>query len=147
MSALTIREVAPADRNTWLAMYRALFPKDTERALLKEIDRIYADPSATAFLAFLEGAPVGFAEYALRPHANGCHSTPVPFLEGIWVAPGHRRHGIGTALLAHLEAVARAAGHREMGSDVLAANRASQVVHGSWGFEETERVIFYRKDL
>ena len=116
--------------------------------LLKEIDRIYADPAATGFFAYLDGnAPVGLAEYALRPHANGCHSKPVPFLEAIWVAPGARRQTIGRALLSHVEAHARAQGFEELGSNVEITNRPSQAAHEAWGFEETERVIYYRKTL
>lgn len=147
MPQVLVREIAPPDRDIWLAMYRTLFTGQNDPALLKEIDRIYAAPDATAFLAFAGDQPVGFAEYALRPHANGCHSKPVPFLEGVWVDPTCRLQGVGAALIAHLAEYAKAQGFDEMGSDVEIGNTASQTVHLRLGFEETERVVCYRKDL
>ena len=147
MTALQIREVTQEDRDIWFLMYRALFGTFRDAALHKEIDRIYADPSATAYIAWQCPKAVGFAEYSVRPFANGCHSKPVPFLEGIWVDPEYRNQGIGAALIAHIEAVARAAGHWELGSDVDIGNAASLKAHENWGFEETERVVYFRKSL
>jgi len=94
-----------------------------------------------------KGKAVGFAEYAEREYANGCVAQPVPFLEGIWVHETYRRRGVARALLAHLEGLARARGFDEMGSDVDLENDGSHAAHGRWGFEETERVVFYRKSL
>ena len=41
-----------------------------------------------------EGELVGFAEVSIRAYANGCTSTPVPVLEGIFVEERSRRMGI-----------------------------------------------------
>jgi len=63
------------------------------------------------------------------------------------VRPENRRDGVAKALLAHLESVARSAGHREFGSDVLLDNQSSIEMHESLGFEETERVVYFRKEI
>ena len=144
---IDIREMTETDRPIWLRMYRALFPDDPESGLNIEITRILSSPDRMGIVAFKGGTHVGFAEYARRPYANGCRSQPVPFLEGIWVDPDHRRQGVARRLLDHLEAHARAEGFCEFGSDVLLDNLLSLDVHRQLGFEETERVVYFRKDI
>ena len=84
---------------------------------------------------------------SLRPYANGCDGRPVAFLEAIWVAPEARRTGVGRALVDHLGAVARGAGLDELGSDALIDNHVSHAAHRAWGFDETERVVCFRRAL
>ncbi len=94
------------------------------------------------------GEIIGFAEAALRgDYVNGCETTPVTFLEGIYVEPSHRRTGVARALCLAVEAWGRAAGSREMASDADIANAAGQAFHTALGFEETERVVFFRRVL
>ena len=142
-----IREIHKGDRDMWLAMYRQLFPDNSDDALLAEMDRIFKSGKRSAYVALVDDAPVGFTEYALRDYANGCHSQPVPFLEGIWVDADYRGQGIARALLSYLEKKARMAGFKEFGSDVELNNYPSQLMHERLGFEQTEKVIFYRKVL
>jgi ribosomal protein S18 acetylase RimI-like enzyme len=103
--------------------------------------------SAKLFLTTTHGTAAGFAEIAIRPYADGCDSQPVPFLEGIWVKAELRRQGIGARLIKHIETFLTARGFRELGSDTPIDNDASQAAHLGWKFTETERVIYFRKDL
>ena len=49
-------------------------------------------------------AAVGFVEAAARiDHVNGTRSTPVAFLEGMYVVPEARRQGVARALVAVVE--------------------------------------------
>ena len=146
-SGLTVRALEAADRQVWVGLYGALFPQSSYRACLAEIDRVLADPVSFAFVAERDGAAIGFAEMCLRPYANGCASKPVAFLEGIYVIPKARGRGVAARLLAHVEDFARSQGHRELGSDVLQGNADGLAFHGAAGFEETERVIYFRKSL
>jgi aminoglycoside 6'-N-acetyltransferase I len=93
------------------------------------------------------GALAGFISLTVRPWANGCDSSPVPFVEGWYVAASSRRRGIGRALMAAAEGWARAEGFGELGSDVLLENTASLQAHRQVGFQPTERVQYFRKDL
>ncbi len=144
---VSIREMGAIDRAVWAEMYGHLYPNHTQASFLTEIDRILRAESRRAFLAEYQGRAVGFAEYAERPYANGCVSQPVPFLEGIWVEGAYRRRGVAQLLLGHVEALAKSRGFAELGSDVDLANDASHAAHATWGFEETERVVYYRKTL
>lgn len=144
---VTIRELIRADMELWLTMYRQLWPRHSDEALSAEINRIFKSSKRSAYVAEHDGIAVGFAEYALRDYANGCHSQPVPFLEGVWVSEAYRSNGIARALMQYLEKKARMAGFSEFGSDVELSNYQSQLMHERLGFEQTEKVIFYRKVL
>jgi aminoglycoside 6'-N-acetyltransferase I len=144
---ILVREMQAFDRHAWAKMRAALWPKETKAAHAEMIETLLQSHDAWGFMAEMDGAPAGFAELAIRDYANGCDIAPVPFLEGIWVSVPWRRQGIGARLIAHIEAFVRARGFCEIGSDTPIDNRASQDAHRSWGFSETERVVYFRKRL
>ena len=86
-------------------------------------------------------------ELSLRSIADGCRSSPVPYIEGWFVAASARRHGIGSALVRAAEEWARARGFNEMASDILIENRVSEAAHKKLGFEEVDRMVSFRKSL
>ena len=71
----------------------------------------------------------------------------MPFLEGVWVDEAYRGQGIANALIEYLVTQAERAGFTEFGSDVELTNYSSQLMHERLGFEQTEKVIYYRKVL
>jgi len=65
---------------------------------------ILADDSQAVFVAVRErGGLSGFAEVSIHPHALGCQTHPVGYLEGWWVDPDLRRTGLGRQLVAAAE--------------------------------------------
>jgi aminoglycoside 6'-N-acetyltransferase I len=143
-----IRRARADDRAAWAAMRAALWPEEDAAAHARGIDALLGRGDAWGFIAEdASGRPIGFAEIAIRPYANGCDSQPVAFLEGIWIEAQSRRRGIGRQLIAHIEAFLLARGFRELGSDAPLGNLASQHAHRRWGFSETERVVYFRKEL
>ncbi len=100
------------------------------------------------FVAEIEGNVVGFVEVGLRSHADGCDPLrPVGFVEGWYVEPGHRRCGVGRALLRAGEEWARSQGCKEIASDTWADNEPSQRAHEALGFEVVDRCVHYRRAL
>jgi putative acetyltransferase len=94
------------------------------------------------------GVAVGLAEASLRSdHVNGTASSPVAFLEGLYVVPEARRRGAARSLVENVERWARSVGCRELASDAQFENELSHTVHASLGFGETERVVYFRKEL
>lgn len=135
---MPIRPMRPEDAAPVTAMMRALWPDAGD----------YDFTGETVFVwERTQGGLGGFASVSLRTWAEGCESTPVPFIEGWWVAPDLRRTGIGRALLAAIEAWARDNGFTELGSDVESTNHASLEAHESLGFEPTLQLQFFRKRL
>jgi len=95
-----------------------------------------------------DGQTQGFVEVALRTdYVNGTKSTPVAFLEGIYVVPGARRQGVARELVAAAESWAGSRGCREFASDALLENEASHAMHRALGFQESQRVVFFRKQV
>ena len=80
-------------------------------------------------------------------YVNGTNSSPVAFLEGIYVSPSARLQGIARKLLVAAEEWARSLGSREFASDALFENTQSHAMHAALGFTESERVIFFKKAL
>jgi aminoglycoside 6'-N-acetyltransferase I len=143
-----IRQMLIADLDAWSRMRACLWDSldlDGHRA---EIATMVGSARHRAYLAFgRNGEAYGFAELSVRDYANGCTQTPVPFLEGIWVEPAVRRAGVGAALLAHIVSDLKSLGHVELCSDAGLENLVSHRAHGAWGFEETQRVVYFRKPL
>lgn len=139
-------ETVPA----WLTMRRALWPETTDAENLREAHVLMMDTSrALIRLAWsTDGRCAGFAEATVRrDYVNGCDTSPVAFLEGIYVELWARRRGVARTLVAEVEAWARERGCKEFASDALLENDNSHRMHAGLGFEETERVVCFRKVL
>ena len=112
-----------------------------------ELEKFIEQKDFCGWIALEGQQHIGLAEAYVRPFANGCTSQPVIFLEGVWVAPSYRQKRVGLESLTAVEKWARAKGIMEIGSDAELDNELSHLCHKHWGFEETERVIYYRKVL
>lgn len=135
----------------WGEMRFALWPWDSpaEHAAAAKADYLSGSPDRAAFIVRDDaGSPVAFAEAALRrDYVEGCNTSPVAFLEGIYVAPAARLQGLARQLSDTVAAWGRARGANEFASNALIDNTASHAFHAALGFAETERVVFFRKEL
>ena len=148
--AFAVRAATAADAPAWGRLRRALWPDEGVDWNAEEVaEALGRDRPATAFVACAAGgAVVGFAEATLRrDYVNGTASSPVGFLEGWYVAPEWRGRGVGRALIAAVERWTHAQGCGELASDALLDNADSHAAHAACGFEETERVVYFRKPL
>src|SRR5438309_11186932 len=134
--------------NDWVRLRSMLWPQG-RGGHRREIDAMLAAPDKfVAFVAHEQTVAVGFAEAALRfDYVNGCETSPVVFLEGLFVLPEHRRKGIARELCASIERWGAQKGCTEFAADALLDNEVSHRVHAALGFEETERVVYFRKLL
>ncbi len=144
---ITVRRLASADRPTWLQMREALYGGENPTELAAEISRMLASDDWAAFGAAANGRLVGMIELFERNHADGCTTSPVTYIEGLWVAEDCRRRGVARELVRAGIEWGRSRGRTEMASDVRFANVLSQTVHRSLGFEETERLVIYRMSI
>jgi aminoglycoside 6'-N-acetyltransferase I len=130
--------MASGEMNEVRLMMRSLWPDCGEYDFDDEHVFVWERPS---------GGLGGFVSLSLRPWAEGCESTPVPYVEGWWVAPDLRGNGVGRALMDAVEDWCRANSFSELGSDVETGNSVSLDAHAALGFEETIRLQFFRKIL
>ncbi|KAA1193863.1 aminoglycoside 6'-N-acetyltransferase [Photorhabdus heterorhabditis] len=135
--------------NDWLYLRSALWPAASEEEHSEEMNSILDSDNQVAFMIQSgTGDFCGFAEASLRfEYVNGCNSSPVAYLEGIYITPEFRRKGLATQLVTHINRWANAHGCTEMASDTDINNQQSQNLHLSLGFMETERVVFFRKSI
>ena len=89
----------------------------------------------------------GYLEIGERPYAEGCESSPVPYVESWWVDDDQRKRGVGRALMDAAEQWARKRGHAELASDTQLENQLSRKTHRALGFDEVERLVVFRKPL
>jgi len=146
MSVL-IKRAVTQDHSVWVVLRRKLW-SGSKKMHAAEVRDFSSRRNFICFIAWDEAKKaVGFAEASIRPFANGCKERPVPFLEGLWVDPKFRRRKIGKKLVSAVEVWAIKRGFREIGSDALISNKVSRNAHAAYGFEETERVVYFRKSL
>jgi aminoglycoside 6'-N-acetyltransferase I len=146
---MRIRPVEPEDYVEWLRMRRALWNDYEESLFPGEMADILADADRQAvFVADRgDGRLGGFVELSIHPHAVGCETRNVGYLEGWYVDADIRRRGVGTSLLAAGEMWARRRGCRELASDAFIDNTLSLQAHLARGFSETGRLIHFKKRL
>jgi aminoglycoside 6'-N-acetyltransferase I len=125
-----------------------LWPDNAVEEMCAEMGEILTKPDAAFFLAYAENMPIGFAQCQLRyDYVEGTESSPVGYLEGIFVAENHRKQGIAKELLSCCEHWARSKGCSEFASDCELENEESQRFHMAMQFEEANRVICFKKNI
>jgi aminoglycoside 6'-N-acetyltransferase I len=146
---ITIERAGEQHIARWAGLRAALWPDQDAGRHREELAETLAAANDRDFACVAltdEGDCAGFAEAALRSdYVNGCETSPVVFLEGIFVAEPYRRSGIARLLCRAIEAWGRAQGCSEFASDAAIDNTASRALHHALGFVETERVVFFRK--
>jgi aminoglycoside 6'-N-acetyltransferase I len=128
-----------------------LWPWDEVEDHAEEAEELYlaGNPDRHAMIALDDGGvAAGFAEATIRrDYVEGCETSPVVFLEGIYVRPEARLGGVALALAEAVAEWGKAKGCTEFASNALLDNIDSHRFHAAIGFEETERVVFFRREL
>ena len=125
-----------------------LWPDNTVDEMCSEMGENLSKPDAAIFLAYAEKVPIGFAQCQLRhDYVEGTDSSPVGYLEGIYVTESYRHHGIAKRLLHACEVWAKEQGCTEFASDCELDNTQSLQFHLNVGFEEANRIICFTKKL
>lgn len=125
-----------------------LWRKHTPVELAEEFSETIQHKGAAFFLAYADQIPVGFAQCQLRhDYVEGTGTSPVGYLEGIFVAEQYRKNGIAKELLSVCEAWAKEQGCREFASDCELENTQSLHFHLRMGFTEANRIICFVKKL
>lgn len=116
--------------------------------LAEEFRELIKNENAACFLKYIDNRPIAFAQCQLRhDYVEGTDSSPVGYLEGIFVTEGYRRKGYAVELLAECEKWAKEKGCSEFASDCELDNTDSLSFHMAVGFVETNRIICFKKKL
>jgi len=112
----------------------------------REAREILGDSRWAVFVARMDsGAVAGFLEAHLRDYAEGAESSPVGYIEGLFILAEFRRQAIGAALVRSGEQWAWSQGCSEIASDAQIDNAASIELHKRMGYTEVERQVCFIK--
>lgn len=144
---MLIRKATPADSMVLATLASRMWEHDPAE-LEPEFALLSASNEAACFLAYQDEQPIGFAQCQLRhDYVEGCDTSPVGFLEGIYVEEAFRHGGVSRSLLHACENWARGVGCTEFASDCELDNHASFAWHMRAGFVEVNRTIWFAKKL
>ena len=145
---LMIRKARIQDAGTLADLAIQMWTDNDPQALEEAFRKLAMSDEAACFIAYVGDAPIAFAQCQLRrDYVEGTESSPVGYLEGIFVSEGYRKRGCAAQLLSECENWAREKGCTEFASDCELGNTESLAFHRALGFEEANRIICFRKDL
>ena len=125
-----------------------LWPNHAVEEMQAEFAETIAKADAAFFLAYAEETAVGFAQCKLRyDYVEGTDSSPVGYLEGIYVEDAYRKKGAARELLSACEGWAKEKSCSEFASDCELDNMQSLQFHLNAGFVEANRIICFTKKL
>jgi len=139
----TLREVNEAANLALL-----LWPGHTLEKFVQEMNDLIVQPDSKIFIAYHDNEAIGFAQCQLRhDYVEGTSSSPVGYLEGLFVKEEFRKQGFARKLIHACEKWSRDKECREFASDCELDNEESFEMHKKLGFIETNRIICFKKEL
>ena len=125
-----------------------MWDSHTVDALETEFIETLNGKQSSFFIKYIHDLPIGFAQCSLRTdYVEGTDSSPVGYLEGIFVKEEHRKNGYAKELLNACEKWAKEMGCNEFASDCELNNVDSFKFHMAMGFEEANRIICFKKRI
>jgi len=144
---ITYRKATQDDVNAVADMLCVLYEMEQDE-VLEENEQLFADTNQAFFLALDGVQPIGVSHGSLRrEYVNGTNDDLKGYIEAIYVLPEYRMGGIASGLVKITERWMGMNGCHEVASDCLIENTDSYNFHLKIGYKETERCIFFLKEL
>ena len=125
-----------------------LWPDNALDTFIQEMTELIMHPEAAIMLAYDAEEAVGFAQCQLRQdYVEGTSTSPVGYLEGLYVKGAFRKQGVARELTQACEKWAKEKGCKEFASDCELENGESINMHLRLGFREANRVVCFTKKL
>lgn len=110
--------------------------------------QLIASNNSACFIKYHDERAIGFAQCQLRTdYVEGADSSPVGYLEGIYIEEAYRKCGYAKELLRECEKWAKEKQCTEFASDCELENSDSLNFHIAMGFEEANRIICFKKNI
>jgi len=143
-----IKKAAVEDAEAVAGLAIQMWKSHTIEELTDEFRDYLNKESCVVFIALLEGLAMGFAQCGLRnDYVEGTDTSPVGYLEGIFVTGEYRNRGVAKDMLKACQEWAKEQGCTEFASDCEQVNKDSLKFHLKMGFEEANRIICFTKKL
>ena len=132
----------------WTNLALLLFPDSSFEEELQFHKEILLSEKEVGLLYQIDGQIVGYMNISVRnDYVNGTDTSPVVFIEAIYVLEQYRGQGIGKKFITYAEGYAKKRGIKQLASDCFIDNTLSENFHKGCGFAEKERVICFVKDI
>ena len=123
---LTIYKAKKEDALTVAGLAIQMWEDNVLEELAAELAEIIGSSEAVVFLGTVDGNAIGFAQCQLRhDYVEGTETSPVGYLEGIFVEEEYRKQGFAKRLLEACENWAKEQGCTEFASDCELDNTGS----------------------
>lgn len=143
-----IKQAGNNDLETLAKLAVIMWKNHSINELISEFSEIMANGKSQFFLKYENDLPIGFAQCQLRyDYVEGTSTSPVGYLEGIFVKNAYRNKGYAKELLTECEAWAKKNGCHEFASDCEIDNVNSFQFHKAMNFAEANRIICFTKIL
>ncbi len=143
-----IKKAGNNDLETLAKLAAMMWKNHSINELINEFSEIMINGKSQFFLKYENDVPIGFAQCQLRyDYVEGTKSSPVGYLEGIFVKEDYRSKGYAKELLAECETWAKENGCHEFASDCEIDNISSFHFHKAMNFTEANRIICFTKGL
>ena len=143
-----VRVAASCDSRILAEMAVQMWDSHTVDELETELVETLNDEQSVFFIKYINDLPAGFAQCGLRTdYVEGTESSPVGYLEGIFVKEEYRKNGYAKELLSACEIWAKQNECSEFASDCELDNIGSLEFHIAMGFDEANRIICFKKKL
>ena len=95
-----IREARKEEALVPAQMARKIWGNDSVEEFKKEFEEFAENQNMVSFIIYEDSNPIGFANLSIRyDYVEGCETTPVAYLEGIYVDEKYRNRGYGRDLV------------------------------------------------
>ena len=143
-----VRKAGKQDLEILANLAVLLWDSNSVGELIAEFSEIISTSKSQFFLKYENDIPIGFAQSQLRyDYVEGTKTSPVGYLEGIFIKDGYRNKGYAKELLVECEAWAKSNGCQEFASDCEINNIDSFRFHEAMNFTEANRIICFIKTL
>ena len=125
-----------------------LWNNHTVPELEEMFENLIQSEKAICFIKYVDNIAVGFAQCQIRTdYVEGTETSPVGYLESIFVVETYRHNGYAKELLKECEKWAKEKSCTEFASDCELDNVDSLRFHMAMGFEEANRIICFKKNI
>lgn len=139
-------DVSNLDQVAYLAL--KLWPDHTWEYFRDEFEQLLTSGKDQVYVAVAQDVCVGFIHMCLRSdYVEGSNSSPVGYVEGIYVEERFRNQGISRKLVEAGEQWSKSLGCSQIASDAELINVGSHAFHKKIGFREANRIVAFIKDL
>jgi aminoglycoside 6'-N-acetyltransferase I len=145
---MTVEEISEQNLESLVTLMLELWPDCHYDEEYQNCRRIHAAADETCFLLKENNTYIAFIQLALRhDYVESTESSPVAYIEGIYVRSGFRRSGLAAQLVQLAKKWTKEKGCSQLASDAESTNATSITFHKKTGFKEVNRLVCFVMDM